>query len=81
MKIETILNAMEKANIHIADSDFAFNPNLIDLNNKRVRQYHAFRDRIIRLDERNKMRIAELEGYIDTHNQRVIVEFDKGTRT
>ena len=72
MKLETILNAMQKASIVY----FKFLP--IDEDMKCYRQYYAFRDRIIRLDERNKMRIAELEGYIDTHNQRVIVEFDKG---
>ena len=56
MKIETILNAMQRASIIY----FKFQP--IDEDMKRNRQYHAFRDRIIRLDERNKMEIAKLEG-------------------
>ena len=65
MKIETILNAMEKANIHIADSDFAFNPNLIDLYNKRVRQYNAFRARILRIDADKDYEIAVISNYFE----------------
>ena len=55
MKLETTLNAMQRASIVF----FKFLP--IDEDMKRYRQYYAFRDRIIRMDERNKMRIAQLE--------------------
>ena len=57
MKIETILNAYGVSIIDLMSEHFSGNTN------KRTRQYHAFRDRIIRLDERNKMLIATLEDW------------------
>ena len=60
MKIETIIGAMITASLRVV---------LNDEPNKKVstrhRQYHAFRDHIIRMDERNKMRIKELEVSLD----------------
>ena len=53
MKIETILNAF----VHARDQ-------IENLGDRRHRQAVAFRDRIIRLDERNKMRIAKLDDQV-----------------
>ena len=59
LTVETILNAMEKAYPNSVPffGAFADDP-------KRERQWHAFRDRIIRLDERSKMKTYTLEGKI-----------------
>ena len=57
MKIETYLNAIIDARgIYVAGHG---------REPKRARQYCAFRDRLIRIDERNKMRIAFLEAEIE----------------
>ena len=53
MKTETILNAYDRA---LGDVDR--NP----IYDRRVRQIHTFRDRIIRMDEDKDARIAELEA-------------------
>ena len=58
MKIETILNAMRDAGFRVVLNDEPNKESYI-----RHRQFHACRDRIIRIDERNKMKIAELEGH------------------
>ena len=63
MNLETILNAMT-----IATQEYYKKSYDIKYLERTLRQIRAFRDRIIRLDERNKMRIAELEGYIDDHD-------------
>jgi len=78
MKIETILNAMEKVRVGSGwDMD------------RRIRQYNAFRARILRMDaenieqlaqaeiqERNlTKRIAELEKYIEDHNYKTILDY------
>jgi hypothetical protein len=52
MKIETILDAM----IQAWDSS-----DILGKNEKRDRQYDAFRNRIIRMDEEKDARIKELE--------------------
>ena len=62
MKLETILNAM------LATSNsWPYLSHSPSRYLRAARQYRAFRDRIIRLDERNKMRIAELEAAIDRY--------------
>ena len=69
MKLETILNAYAKAD-RLSRAQITYS----DLRKRRWRQRNAFRDRIIRMDERNNMRIvgmavtiellqAELENY------------------
>ena len=61
MKIETILNALMFTRV---ESSLAFRGYVdmdIEQAKRRSRQVHSFRDRIIRMDERNKMRIAKLE--------------------
>ena len=62
MKIETILNAMVGAWFKCYLRGSLFNK---DKSIPSLRQYHAFRDHIIRMDERNKMRIKELEVSLD----------------
>ena len=57
MKIETILNAMEHAFERV---DW-----LAPQPAKFERKYNAFRDRLIRIDERNKMEIAQKDAEID----------------
>ena len=60
MKTETILNAYAKAD-RLSRAQITYS----DLRKRRWRQRNAFRDRIIRMDERNNMRIAELEDRVD----------------
>ena len=55
MKIETIMSALIKA---------YFSHTLGNYKPVRHRQWRAFRDRILKMDERNKMRIAELEAEV-----------------
>ena len=57
MYLETYLNAMEKNH----DQLVLVGP-LHPRHLRALRQYRAFRDRILKMDERNKMRIAELEA-------------------
>jgi len=64
MKIETYLNAYAIANRQ------AYAP-LMFSEKRRVRQLNAFRDRIIRHDERQKMRIAQLEGQLELEQAEV----------
>ena len=67
MKLETILDALEEAK---HESNWYYSiinaPGYEEENKRkyerRARQYRAFRDRLIRIDERNKMRIAFLEA-------------------
>jgi len=61
MKIETILNAMLEAYEGAVNFTGSIGSKK---SRRRMRQYHAFRDRIIRLDERNKMRIAKLDDQV-----------------
>ena len=61
MKTETILDAATSAIVQYY-TVYPHPDGIIQ--ERRLRQYRAFRARIIRLDERNKMRIAELEGHI-----------------
>jgi len=79
VKPETILNAMMFAH----DAYMVKRYNFKYEDEKRLRQYHAFRSRLIRIDERNKMRIAELEAELKScmdHLDRIyhIPVFPKG---
>ena len=69
MKIETILNAFQFAhtqyiNLGILDRLDPLSLTYFLLRARRERQCTAFHDRIIRMDERNKMRIAGLEAEV-----------------
>ena len=55
MKLETILDAMVRANI-----DVRYYRGFLGENTKRVRQYHAFCARILRMDADKERRIDEL---------------------
>ena len=69
MKIETYLNAMEKAFYASSDTELALSPKHIKFYNKRVRQYRAFRTRILRMDAEKNARIAQIhEAYFDAMN-------------
>jgi len=71
MKIETYLNAMIGA-YYRAEKDWTVGPGLLSPQYKKhQRQYYAFRDRIIRHDERQKMRIAGLEGQLELEQAEV----------
>ncbi len=59
MKLETILNAMEKA--HLIFYTYMPSPEVT----KYGRQYYAFRARILKMDAEKDKRIAELDKRID----------------
>ena len=56
MKLETILDAMVRANI-----DVRYYRGFLGENTKRVRQYHAFRARILRMDAEKDLEIELLK--------------------
>ena len=58
MKIETILNAYAGSSWYLRDLE----PGTC-IYERTLRQYHAFRDRIIRMDKEKDARIVELEGH------------------
>ena len=59
MKIETYLNAMVLSRIFAKPREIS------------TRQYHTFRDRIIRVDERNNMFIATLGATVQRQKERI----------
>ena len=59
MKIETYLNAMVLSRIFAKPREIS------------TRQYHTFRDRIIRVDERNNMFIATLGATVERQKERI----------
>ena len=59
MKIETYLNAMVLSRIFAKPREIS------------TRQYHTFRDRIIRVDERNNMFIATLGATVERQKVRI----------
>ena len=75
MKIETYLNAMEKAFYASSDTELALSPKHIKFYNKRVRQYHAFRSRILRMDAEKEQMIRDMawlaycDQVIDTQSE------------
>ena len=58
MKIETYLNANDDARYKFYQYYHQYG------HDKRERQYRAFRDRILRMDERNKSWVAELTARV-----------------
>ena len=75
MKIETCLNAMLKSREEWVSIDLQARlgicPRDIYKDAKFFRQYHAFRDRIIRVDERNNMFIATLGATVQRQKERI----------
>ena len=65
MKLETILDAMEEAQKIISNPDVAFSLKLQDIYKLRLRQYRAFRARILRMDAEKDMRIDLLRAEYD----------------
>ena len=69
MRIETILNAYDKAGFHCdhlsGQTTHDESDELTTLFYRRVRQCSTLRDRIIRMDERNKMEIARLTDVVE----------------
>ena len=71
MKIETILNAMEKARLGISEistmvaHDVTIEDQVRPKYGKRCRQYRAFRDRIIRMDREKDEEIDRCEMDIE----------------
>ena len=59
MKIEIYLNAMVLSRIFAKPREIS------------TRQYHTFRDRIIRVDERNNMFIATLGATVERQKERI----------
>jgi hypothetical protein len=61
MKIETILNAMAKTR----DDKSSYHLPSLWKWTRRGRQYYAFRDRIIRMDEEKDKLIKEIDGELE----------------
>ena len=68
MKIESILNAMESSRLKISEistmvvHDITLEYKLRPKYERRCRQYHTFRDRILRVVAERDARIVELEA-------------------
>ena len=63
MRLETYLNAMQFAN-----DRYVHNP---EMTIRRTRQYRAFRDRIIRMDERNNMMVDTLGAALQRQKEEI----------
>ena len=63
MKIETILNAYRDTYFFLTLEHFK--PKNTAMAKRWLRQYHAFRDRIIRMDAEKDAEIAELKGWVE----------------
>jgi hypothetical protein len=71
MKLETILNAYDKACSHADHLSGQYKkPDRLEiLYYRRVRQYKAFRARIPKMDERQKIEIGRLQGLIEVMDE------------
>lgn len=71
MKIETILNAHEEVILYGYDLIDDIDPENKQEYQRRLRQARAFRARIIRMDERNKMMINTLGATVQRQKEEI----------
>jgi len=73
MKPETILNGLIKAHMVINNREVALNPDpkMIRLFDKSARQYHAFRNRILKMDKMARSIIDDLNMEIQMRDARI----------
>ena len=71
MKTETILDAMLTVHREMLFEFGKYASAQEIKESKRYRQLHAFRDRIIRVDERNNMFIATLGATVERQKERI----------